>query len=167
MKKTNYQFHFIITETIKCHINYLKKELKFKKEIELYEFMLKIISKNMTKLKGIIGDHKSEYALIDSIDKTRISKYARLKDKNYKLLKNWHSNFNEYGMSSIMRDIIKLFYEGIVKYGVEKFIEMISGKIDFERIWKDIKNVLTQMMRISQKKAVLFSFIAQSLSLYT
>ena len=167
MKKTNYQFHFIISETIKDHIDYLKKEFNFKKDIELYELMLEIISKNLPKLKGIIGDHQSEYALIDPIDKTRISKYARLKDKNYKLLKKWHRDFNEYGMSSILRDIIKLFYEGVVKYGMEKFIEMISSKLDVNKIWNDVRNILTHMMRFSEKKHSLFTITIQNLPFYT
>lgn len=167
MKKTNYQFHFIITETIKGHIDYLKKELQFKKDINLYEFMLEIMSKNLPRLKGIIGDHQSEYALIDSIDMTRVHKYARLKEKNYKKLKDWHSDYNEYGMSTILRDIIKFFYEGIFKYGAEKFIEMVCKKLDVKRIWNDVNEILTHLSSFSAKKTALFAFIIQNLPIYT
>ena len=167
MNKKNYLFHFIISGTIKGYIDYLKKELQFKKDIELYDYMLEILSRNLPKLKGLIGDHHSEYALIDLVDKTRVHKYARLKDNNYKRLKNWHSDFNEYGMSAILRDIIKLFYDGIVKYGVDKFIEMISGKLDVKRIRDDVRDILTHMISFSAKKTVLFSIIAQSISFYT
>ena len=167
MKKTNYQFHFIITETIKGHIHYLKKELQFKKDNDLYEFMLEIMSKNLPKLKGIIGDHQSEYAFIDSIDMTRVHKYARLKEKNYKKLKNWHNDYNEYGMSSILRDIIKFFYEGVVKYGAEKFIDMVCKKLDVKRIWNDVNDILTHLISFSAKKTALFALIIQNLPLYT
>ena len=167
MKKTNYLFHFIISENMKWHINFLKKELGFKKDTDLYEFMLGVMSKNLPKLKEIIGDHNSEYAFIDLPDIKRIHKYARLKENNYKILKNWHSCFNEYGMSSILRDIITFFYEGVVKYGVDKFIEMISGKLDVMKIRGDVREKMKHLLSISQKKAVLFSFVVQNLLLYT
>ena len=167
MKKTIYLFHFIVSETIKNHIDYLKKELNFKKDINLYEFLLEIMSKNLPQLKAIIGDHQSEYALIDSLNIPRVNKYARLKEKNYKMLKKWHSDFNEYGMSSIMRDIIKIVYNGVFKYGAENFLEMISKKLDVKRIRNDVKDILTHVLGISDKKTALFTIISQKLSFYT
>lgn len=167
MIKKNYQFHFLISETMTKYISYLKKELRFKKDIELYDYMLEIMSKNLPKFKGIIGDHKSEYALIDSIGIPRVNKYARLKENSYKKLKKWHYDFNEYGMAAILRDIIKFFFEGVVKYGVDRFIEMISKKLDVKRIGDDARDILTHLIGICVQKAVLFSFIAQNLSFYT
>ena len=167
MNKTNYLFHFIISEPMTNYISHLKKELGFKKETKLYEFILDIMSKNLPQLKSLIGNHQSEYALIDSPDIKRIHKYARLQEKKYKYLKQWHNDFNEYGMSSILRDIIKFFYEGIIKYGAKEFIEMISCKLDIKKIRRDVQGILTHLIRFSEKKTALFTFIAENLSFYT
>ena len=167
MRKTNYLFHFIISETMTKYISHLKKELGFNKDIELYDYMLEIMSKNLPQLNGIIGDHQSEYTLIDSPEIKRVHKYARLKENNYKKLKKWHYDFNEYGMSTILRDIIKFFYEGIVKYGAEEFIEMISRKLDVKRIWVDVREILTHLKCFSDKKTVLFALTIQNLPYYT
>ena len=167
MKKTNYQFHFIISETIKSHIDYLKKELQFKKDIELYELMLEIISKNLPRLKEIIGDHQSEYALIDSIDDTRVHKYARLKDTNYKKLKKWHSDFNEFGMAGIMRDIILFFYNGVSRYGMGKFIELISRKLKIGNIIVGTRDKMAQLLSTVAKKLFLLQNIIDNLIEYT
>ena len=167
MKKSTYLFHFIVSETMKNYINYLKKSLGFKRDTMLYDYMLTIMSKNLPQLKGILGDHHSEYALIDLPNIPRVNKYARLKENNYKIIKKWHNDFNEYGMSTILREIIKLFYDGIIEHGVEKFIEMISGKLDIKRISRDVKDILTHLIRFSEKKAVLFLFIAKNIANYT
>ena len=167
MRKSTYLFHFIISETFKGYISHLKKELGFNKDIELYDYMLEIMTKNLPQLKAIIGDHQSEYALIDSLNIPRTNKYARLKEKNYKMLKKWHYDFNEFGMSAILRDIIKFFHEGVLKYGVEKFIELISRKLDIIRIRGDVEDILTHVMSKIQKKTILFSYTIKNLPFYT
>jgi len=167
MAKTNRLFHFIVSKRIDLHIKYLRKNLNIESNCELFNFILEKISKNLQILKKIIGDHKSEYEYIDTEDASRIHKYVRLNDNKYKTLKKWHYMFNEYGISVILRDIIKFFYEGIVKYGMEKFLNMIEKKINAHKIVYDLKNVLTHMIRISEKKQVLYSQIIQNLPDYS
>ncbi|MBP7551940.1 MAG: hypothetical protein KA885_00830 [Spirochaetes bacterium] len=166
MVKSKYLFHFIISGTINTAINYLRKNLKFKKNSDLFEYMINLMSKNIRCIKSVIGDHKSEYELIDSEDITRIDKYVRLSDNNYKMLKKWHYLYNEYGISVILRDIIKFFYEGIIKYGAEKFLNMIGKKINAVKIKKDMNMILAHMARISVKKRLIFSLLIDNLPIY-
>lgn len=166
MTKSNYLFHFIISDRINSYVDYLKKNLNFRKNCELFDYILEIISNNLQNLKGIIGDHFSEYEFIDNEDPTRIDKYVRLNVDKYKLLKKWHFLFNEYGMSVILRDIIIIFYEGIVKHGVERFIKTFSKKLNILKIKNDLKFLLTQLLRTSIKKRILFSLIIQNLPNY-
>ena len=166
MVKSNYLFHFIISKTMDSSINYLKKVLNFDSSRDLIEYMLGLISKNIHYIKKIIGDHQSEYVFIDNEDPTRIDKYVRLKAEKYKMLKKWHYKYNEYGMSVILRDIIRFFYEGIVKYGAEKFVEMISKKLNIEKIKQDFSVIKTHMMKLSSKKYILFSNILKNIPTY-
>ncbi len=167
MTKSNRLFHFIISNTINCQIDYLKENLNIKSNCKLFDYILKKISKNMPKLKEIIGDHKSEYDFVDTEDISRIHKYVRLNENKYKMLKKWHYLFNEYGISVILRDIIKFFYEGLVKYGVEKFLNLIENNLNFHKIKYAMKNILTHMMRISIKKRLLYSIVVQNLIDYS
>jgi len=128
--------------------------------------MLGIISNNIYCIKGIIGDHRSEYDFIDIEDPVRIDKYVRLKTGNYKMLKKWHNKYNEYGMSVILRDIIKFFYEGVIKYGAKEFIRMIGKKLKADKIIKEYYRFKTHMSRISSQKLVLLSQIIQNLPIY-
>jgi len=121
----------------------------------------------MPKLKEIIGDHKSEYDFIDTEDRSRIDKYVRLNENKYKTLKKWHYLFNEYGISVILRDIIKFFYEGIVKYGADKFLDLIDKNLNLHKIKYAMKNILTHMMKISIKKRLLYSTVVQNLIDYS
>lgn len=166
MVKSNYLFHFIISKTIDKSINYLKKSFHFCSNRELIEYMLGIISNNIYCIKEIIGDHQSEYDFIDVEDSSRIDKYVRLKTGNYKMLKKWHTKYNEYGMSVILRDVIKFFYEGVIKYGAKEFIRMIGKKLKADKIIKEYYRFKTHMSRISSQKLVLLSQIIQNLPIY-
>lgn len=167
MVKSDYLFHFIISGKTNTVINNLKIILNFSKNCDLFNYILEVISKIYPNLKQIIGDHQSEYEYIDIEDLSRIDKYVRIKTKNYKMLKKWHYLFNEYGMSAILRDIVQLFYEGVVKYGAEKFIALISRKLKVEKIKNDLKSSLTHMIKVSIKKRILYSTIIQNLLVYS
>ncbi len=166
MIKTNYLFHFIISGSINDNINYLKKNLNFRKNSHLFDYMIEVISKNFPNVKKIIGDHQSEYAPISITDLTRIDKYVRLNTKKYKLLKYWHYKYNEYSISAILRDIIEFFYNGVVKYGVEKYIRIISRKLNITKIKNDLRNRLTHILSITAIKVVISQQIIENLSFY-
>ncbi|MBP7553513.1 MAG: hypothetical protein KA885_08800 [Spirochaetes bacterium] len=166
MSKSNYLFHFIISPKFNDHIDYLKKNLNLNSNCELIDYMLELLSNNIRNLKKIIGDHKSEYEFIDNENPKRIDKYVRLNVDKYKMLKKWHYQFNEYGMSVILRDIITFFYEGIIKYGVDKFLMLIVKKFNIKRIKESLMDIMTHMVRISIKKRILFSHIIENLPIY-
>lgn len=166
MAKSKYLFHFIVSETMNTAINYLRKTLNFKKNSDLFEYMIEVMSKNIHSIKSVIGDHQSEYEFIDSQDLIRIDKYVRMNEIKYKMLKKWHYLYNEFGMSVILRDIIKYFYEGILKYGASKFVNMVGKKINAVKIKNEINSMETHMMRISVKKLLLFSLIINNLPIY-
>ncbi|MBP7552758.1 MAG: hypothetical protein KA885_04970 [Spirochaetes bacterium] len=166
MIKTNYLFHFIITGSMDNNINYLKKNLNFRKNSKLFDYMIDVISQNISNIKNIIGDHQSKYTSIDSVDVSRIDKYVILNTKNYKILKKMHYIYNEYSISSILRDIIAFFYNGLVKYGVDNFLRMISKILKITRIKNDLKDRLTHILSISALKDVIFRQIIENLSFY-
>ncbi len=166
MTKKNYLFHFKISPKFNSYINYLKKNLNIKSNCKLIDYILELSSKNIPNLKQIISDHKSEYEFIDTKDTKRIDKYVRLNPEKYKLLKKWHYIFNEYGISVILRDIITFFYEGVKKYGVDEFINMIVRKINVKKIKYDIMDIMTHLLNISKKKILLYSHIIDNLPVY-
>jgi len=167
MIESNCLFHFIVSGTIDNNIDFLKEKLNFDKNCKLIDYIIGVISKNLPYLKKIIGNHKSEYAFIDTEDVTRVDKYLRLNKNKYRILKKWHYFFNEYSMSAILRDIIKFFYDGIVKYGVGEFIRMISKKLNISKINIDLKSRLTHMMSTYIKKSILFSLVIENIQFYT
>jgi hypothetical protein len=142
------------------------EKLNFKSNCRLIDYILEVSSANIRNIKNIIGDHESKYEFIDNENPERIDKYVRLKAEKYKMLKKWHYIFNEYGISVILRDIIKFFYEGILKYGAKEFICMIGKKLKTDNIVKDLGDILTHMRKISLKKLALLSLIIQNLPVY-
>lgn len=167
MSKSRYLFHFIVSGSYNKNIEYLKEKLNFNKNSELFGYIFDIISKNISNIKGIIGNHESEYTHIDTTDVSRVDKYLRLNKNYYKMLKKWHYLYNEYSMSAILRDIIRFFYDGIIKYGVNEFVMMISKKLNIKKINDDLRDRLTQLLRISIKKSIIFSHIIENLQFYT
>jgi len=121
----------------------------------------------ISKMKKIIRDQRSEYEFIDTEDSTRIHKYVRMKSNKYKILKKWHFVFNEYGMSGILRDFIVFFYNGIVKYGEAKFLEIISKKMNYDKIIKRIKILATHMNDYFVKNRILYSYIVEDLLFFS
>lgn len=166
MTEQNYLFHFKISPKFNDYINYLMEKLNFKSNCRMIDYILELSSVNIRKIKEVIGDHKSEYEFVDIEDPKRIDKYVRLKVEKYKMLKKWHYIFNEYGISVILRYIIAFFYEGIIKYGVEKFLNMIGRKLKVENIKIKFMDILTHMNRISFKKRAIFSYIIDNLQIY-
>ncbi|MBP7553108.1 MAG: hypothetical protein KA885_06750 [Spirochaetes bacterium] len=66
----------------------------------------------------------------------------------------------------ILRDIITFFYNGIIKYGVEEFLNMIGRKLNIKKIKENTTGIMTHMIKISQIKKILFSYIIENLPVY-
>ena len=166
--KKNKPFHFIITEPDNnTTLPYLMKSFGTKKLSTLFEKMFSLFNKNQPRIKQIIGDHQSEYALIADLKDERVDKSVRLSKENYLLLKKWHYKFNEFGMAGMIRDIILFFYNGISQYGVDKFIELISKKLKIGKIIVGTREKMAQLLSTVAKKLFLFQNILDNLIEYT
>ena len=166
--KKNKPFHFIIAEPDNNTIlPFLMESFSTKKLSTLFEKMFLLFNKNLPRIKQIIGDHQSEYALISDLKDERVDKSVRLSKENYLLLKKWHYKFNEFGMAGMMRDMILFFYNGISKYGVDKFIELISKKLKVGKIIVGTREKMTQLLSTVVKKLFLIQNIIDNLIEYT
>lgn len=167
MRKEKHLFHFIVSESINTQvIDFLLKEFKINTFSKLFETMFHLINKKLPKMKRIIGNHRSEYALIDNTDDKRLDKYLRISEADYLQIKKWHSLFNEYCMASTIRDIILFFYNGVTKYGVEKFLEYIGMKLKLDKLKKDFLNKMTQLLNITNQKQLLYMIVIENYSKY-
>jgi len=167
MRKEKHLFHFIVSESMNTQvISFLLKEFEINTFSKLFETMFHLINRKLPKMKRIIGNHRSEYALIDNTDDKRLDKYLRISEADYLQIKKWHSLFNEYCMASTIHDIILFFYNGIAKYGVEKFLEYIGKKLKFDKIKKIFLKEMTQLLSINNQKQLLYMLLIENISKY-
>ncbi|HQH30039.1 MAG TPA: hypothetical protein PK900_04015, partial [Spirochaetota bacterium] len=153
MKNKKYLFHFIVSESMNSNvIDFLLKEFKINTFSELFETMFRLVNKKIPKMKGIIGNYRSKYAVIDSSDDKRLDKYLRISESDYLQIKRWHSLYNEFGMASTVRDIILFFYNGVVQYGLEGFLEIVGKKLRIDKLKNDFLDKMTQLLNITARK---------------
>ncbi|HOS56807.1 MAG TPA: hypothetical protein PK385_12210 [Spirochaetota bacterium] len=163
MKNKKHLFHFIVSESMnKTVIDFLLKEFKINTFSELFETMFRLIDKKIPKMKRIIGDHRSEYAVVDNIDDKRLDKYLRISEADYLRIKRWHSLYNEFGMASTVRDIILFFYNGVMKYGLEGFLEIVGKKLRIDKLKNDFLGKMTQLLNTTARKQLLYSLVIEN-----
>jgi hypothetical protein len=129
--------------------------------------MFRLIDKKVPKMKRIIGDHRSEYAVIDNTDDKRLDKYLRISEADYLQIKRWHSLYNEFSIASTVRDIILFFYNGIVKYGLEGFLELVGRKLKIDKLKNDFLGKMTQLLNIADQKRLLYALAIENYPKYT
>ena len=113
-------------------------------------------------MKRIVGNHRSEYAVIDSADDKRLNKYLRINETDYLQIKRWHSLYNEFGMASIVREIILFFYNGVMKHGLEGFLELIGKKLRIDKLKNDFLDKMTQLLNIAARKQLLHALVIEN-----
>ena len=166
--RKNKPFHLIITEEDNNEkLPFLMESFGTKSISILFEKMFSLFNKNLPKIKQIIGDHQSEYALIADLKEERVDKFVGLSKENYLLLKKWHYTFNEFGMAGVIREMILFFYNGISRYGVEKFIELIGKKLKVGKIIMMTRDKMAQLLSIFEKKIFLLQNILDNFIEYT
>ncbi|HNZ27138.1 MAG TPA: hypothetical protein PKK13_07910, partial [Spirochaetota bacterium] len=133
---------------------------------ELFETMFRLVNKKMSKMKRIVGNHRSEYAVIDSADDKRLNKYLRINETDYLQIKRWHSLYNEFGMASTVRDIILFFYNGVMKYGLEGFLELVGKKLRMDKLKNDFLDKMTQLLNIADQKRLLYALLIENYPKY-
>ena len=167
MKNKKHLFHFIVSESMNSNvIDFLLKEFKINTFSKLFETMFRLIDKKVPKMKRIIGDHRSEYAVIDNTDDKKLDKYLRINESDYLQIKRWHSLYNEFGMASTVRDIILFFYNGVMKYGLEGFLETVGKKLRIDKLKNDFLGKMTQLLNITAKKQLLYMLVIENYPKY-
>ncbi|HPY88756.1 MAG TPA: hypothetical protein PLG34_12325 [Spirochaetota bacterium] len=167
MKNKKHLFHFIVSESMnKNVIDFLLKEFKINTFSKLFETMFRLIDKKIPKMKRIIGDHRSEYAVIDNTDDKRLNKYLRINESDYLQIKRWHSLYNEFGIASTVRDIILFFYNGVAQYGLEGFLDLVGKKLKIDRLKNDFLNKMTQLLNIAAQKQLLYALVIENYPKY-
>nr|HPK62099.1 hypothetical protein [Spirochaetota bacterium] len=167
MKNKKHLFHFIVSESMNNNvIDFLLKEFKINTFSKLFETMFRLVNKKIPKMKGIIGNYRSEYAVIDNTDDKRLDKYLRISESDYLQIKRWHSLYNEFGMASTVRDIILFFYNGVVKYGLEEFLEIVGKKLKMDKLKNDFLGKMTQLLNINAQKRLLYALVIENYPKY-
>jgi hypothetical protein len=128
--------------------------------------MFRLIDKKISKMKRVIGNHRSEYAVIDNTDDKRLDKYLRISESDYLRIKRWHSLYNEFGMASTVRDIILFFYNGVTKYGLEGFLEIVGKKLKIDKLKNDFLDKMTQLLSIAAQKQLLYALVIENYPKY-
>jgi len=147
-------------------IDFLLKEFKINTFSKLFKTMFRLVNKKIPKMKRIVGNHRSEYAVIDSSDDKRVDKYLRISEADYLQIKRWHSLYNEFGMASTVRDIILFFYNGVVKYGLEGFLELVGKKLKVDKLKNDFLDKMTQLLNITARKQLLHTLVIENYPKY-
>jgi hypothetical protein len=147
-------------------IDFLLKEFKINTFSKLFETMFRLIDKKVLKMKRIIGNCRSEYAVIDNSDDKRLDKYLRISEADYLKIKKWHSLYNEFCIASIVRDIILFFYNGVMKYGLEGFLELVGKKLRIDKVEKDFLGKMTQLLSIAAQKRLLYALVIENYPKY-
>ncbi|HPY88783.1 MAG TPA: hypothetical protein PLG34_12460, partial [Spirochaetota bacterium] len=130
------------------------------------ETMFRLIDKKIPKMKRIIGNCRSEYAVIDNTDDKRLDKYLRISEADYLRIKRWHSLYNEFGMASTVRDIIMFFYNGVVQYGLEEFLKIVGKKLKIDKLKNDFLDKMTQLLNINARKQLLYALVIENYPKY-
>ncbi|HNZ26741.1 MAG TPA: hypothetical protein PLG34_02570 [Spirochaetota bacterium] len=167
MKNKKHLFHFIVSESMNNNvIDFLLKEFKINTFSKLFEMMFRLVNKKISKIKRIIGNHRSEYAVIDRSDDKRLDKYLRISETDYMQIKRWHSLYNEFGMASTVRDIILFFYNGVMKYGLEEFLKIVGRKLKIDKLQNDFLGKMTQLLSIAARKQLLYALLIENYPKY-
>ncbi|HQH29354.1 MAG TPA: hypothetical protein PK900_00525, partial [Spirochaetota bacterium] len=103
---------------------------------------------------------------IDNTDDKRLDKYLRISEADYLQIKRWHSLYNEFGMASTVRDIILFFYNGVVKYGLEGFLEIVGKELRIDKLKNDFLDKMTQLLNIADQKQLLYELVIENYPKY-
>ncbi|HQH31545.1 MAG TPA: hypothetical protein PK900_11725, partial [Spirochaetota bacterium] len=93
-------------------------------------------------------------------------KYLRISEADYMQLKRWHYFYNEFCMASTVRDIILFFYNGVMKYGLEGFLEIVGKKLRIDKLKNDFLGKMTQLLNIAAQKQLLYALVIENYPKY-
>ncbi|HPY88220.1 MAG TPA: hypothetical protein PLG34_09580, partial [Spirochaetota bacterium] len=67
---------------------------------------------------------------------------------------------------STVRDIILFFYNGVMKYGLEGFLEIVGRKLRSDRLKNDFLDKMTQLLNITARKQLLYALVIENYPKY-
>ncbi|HPY88333.1 MAG TPA: hypothetical protein PLG34_10155, partial [Spirochaetota bacterium] len=65
-----------------------------------------------------------------------------------------------------VRDIILFFYNGVMKYGLEGFLELVGKKLRIDKVEKDFLGKMTQLLSIAAQKRLLYALVIENYPKY-
>ncbi|HOS33711.1 MAG TPA: hypothetical protein PK385_02690, partial [Spirochaetota bacterium] len=71
-----------------------------------------------------------------------------------------------FGMASTVRDIILFFYNGVTKYGLEEFLEIVGKKLRIDKLKNDFLGKMTQLLNITARKRLLHALVIENYPKY-
>jgi len=74
--------------------------------------------------------------------------------------------YNEFGMASTVRDIILFFYNGVMKYGLEGFLEIVGKELRINKLKNDFLDKMTQLLNIAAQKQLLHALVIENYPKY-
>ncbi|HQB61944.1 MAG TPA: hypothetical protein PK899_09840, partial [Spirochaetota bacterium] len=69
-------------------------------------------------------------------------------------------------MASTVRDIILFFYNGVMKYGLEGFLELVGKKLRIDKLKNDFLDKMTQLLNIADQKRLLYALLIENYPKY-
>ncbi|HOS55902.1 MAG TPA: hypothetical protein PK385_07575, partial [Spirochaetota bacterium] len=69
-------------------------------------------------------------------------------------------------MASTVRDIILFFYNGVMKYGLEGFLEFIGKELRIDKLKNDFLDKMTQLLNIADQKRLLYALLIENYPKY-
>ncbi|HOS33440.1 MAG TPA: hypothetical protein PLO95_09575, partial [Spirochaetota bacterium] len=63
-------------------------------------------------------------------------------------------------------DIILFFYNGVMKYGLEGFLELVGKKLKIDKLKNDFLGKMTQLLNITAKKQLLYALVIENYPKY-
>ncbi|OQB66401.1 MAG: hypothetical protein BWX91_02565 [Spirochaetes bacterium ADurb.Bin133] len=69
-------------------------------------------------------------------------------------------------MASTVRDIILFFYNGVTKYGLEGFLEIVGKKLKIDKLKNDFLDKMTQLLSIAAQKQLLYALVIENYPKY-
>jgi hypothetical protein len=130
-----HDYHFKLNEESKKKLKKISEDMGVSLSatiVVLFEKFLPFVEKNHFNSK----EKDSKYKIIANPKEKRFSVHSYIPENLYRKMKHLHHDLNIFSMAQVVRKMIDLFIFGYLKYGLNKFIEVLNKIND---IWKNKK----------------------------
>jgi hypothetical protein len=157
--KMKHDYHFVLNE--KAYLKILELANQMDRSVSgtivvLFEKLLPFLEKNHLSAKV----KNSKYKIIAGKNEKRIHIHSYIPEYDYMKMKQLHFDLDVYSLAQILRELINKFISGCLKYGIEKFIDILKKIQD---MWEKKKESYKKEKIIFKKqlshKNVFFPYI--------